>query len=142
MRFYAILLTLILTGCATTGVTEFAGPDGTKSKAVKCNQDPNKCFVAATQSCPEGAYRVVSSESHAGGLLADVFAGPVTWYGMTYVCGPSDGKMPDFAFRGQRYTPPPVVMTQPVVTRPAPAPAAFRTTNCTQMGNSVNCSSY
>jgi hypothetical protein len=26
--------------------------------------------------------------------------GPVTWYSMTYQCGPSDGKMPAFAFRG------------------------------------------
>jgi hypothetical protein len=27
-------------------------------------------------------------------------SGPVTWYSVTYQCGPSDGKMPTFTFRG------------------------------------------
>lgn len=30
--------------------------------------------------------------------MADVIAGPVTWYSLSYQCGPSDGKMPSFAF--------------------------------------------
>jgi hypothetical protein len=32
--------------------------------------------------------------------------GPVTWYAMSYACGPSDGRLPAFRFRGARYKPP------------------------------------
>ena len=72
---------------------------------MKCNVDLGKCFSQATSICG-GSYQVVDSESHAGGTLADIFPGPVTWYGMTYVCGPSDGKYPNFPFQGQRYSAP------------------------------------
>jgi hypothetical protein len=40
----------------------------------------------------EARIKILNSESHAGGLLADILPGPVTWYTMTYVCGASDGK--------------------------------------------------
>jgi hypothetical protein len=53
----------------------------------------------------QGSYQVLDSESHAGGLLADILPGPVTWYGMTYSCGPSDGRLPSFAFKGQHDLP-------------------------------------
>lgn len=66
---------------------------------------------------------MLDSESHAGGLVADVLPGPVTWYGMTFACGPSDGRMPSFAFRGQTYRPPTV-------------------TNCQKHGNMVSCQTY
>ena len=125
------VLALLLVSCAGTSVKEFQSPDGTAVKTVKCNVDSQKCFVAASESCAGGTYRVVSSESHAGGTLADVIPGPVTWYGMTYVCGPSDGKMPDFKWQGATYTPP-----------PAPVKSAPSTTNCTRIGDSITCSSY
>jgi hypothetical protein len=48
-----------------------------------------------------GSYQIVESESHAGGLFADIFPGPVTWYAC-YTCGPSDGYLADFPFRGSR----------------------------------------
>lgn len=101
-----VLVSAALVGCATTAVSEFSAPDGTKAKSVKCNSDPQKCFSAATASCSEGTYRVISSESHAGGILADIIPGPVTWYGMAYVCGQSDGRMPDFKFQGAQYVAP------------------------------------
>lgn len=127
------LLTIValFTGCATTSVTQFQAPDGTTIKTVKCTTNPTECFVAATQSCPaNGTYRVVSSASRAGGIAADLIPGPVTWYYMTYACGPSDGRLPEFRFVGQQYATPPT----PVVGRPAPT-----TTNCTAIGNTVNC---
>jgi len=102
------VLCLTCVGCATTGVAQYQAPDGTATKTVKCNTDSAKCFAAASQSCPgDGTYRVIGSASRAGGLLADLMPGPVTWYYMTYICGPSDGRMPDFAFTGQQYVPPP-----------------------------------
>lgn len=132
MKFGIFLVTaLFLSGCATTSVKQFQAPDGSAIKTVKCTSDPAKCFSAASQSCPgNGTYRVVSSESRAGGLAADILPGPVTWYYMTFSCGQSDGKMPDFKFAGQQYVPPPA----PIVVKPAAT-----TTNCTTFGNNVNC---
>jgi len=125
---------LFLAGCSTTSIKEFRGPDGNVIKTVKCSSDRAKCFAQASQSCTDGgSYRALSSESHAGGLVADILPGPVTWYSMTYACGPSDGKMPDFKFGGPQYTPPPA----PVIVKQSPT-----TTNCNAIGNSVTCNSY
>lgn len=130
----------VLAGCVSANVREFAAPDGTKGKTVKCNSDVQKCFAAASESCGSGTYQVISSESHAGGLLADVLPGPVTWYGMTYVCGSSDGKMPSFTYQGQSYSPPP--QPAPVTIVNQPAPNRMKTTNCTTIGNNVNCTAF
>ena len=138
MKNYLLLLQIaLLSGCATTSVSQFRAPDGTAINTVKCASDPAKCFAVAGQSCPgNGTYRVVSSDSHAGGLVADVLPGPVTWYAMTYACGPSDGRMPDFKFVGQQYTPPPPP-PNPIVIKQQPT-----TTNCTKVGDTMNCRSY
>lgn len=132
MRKAASLLGLSLLGaCATTNVSQYQAPDGTAIKTVKCSSDPAKCFAAATQSCAgDGRYRVISSASRAGGLAADLIPGPVTWFYMTYACGPSDGKMPEFAFTGQQYVPPPA----PVIVKTAPS-----TTTCSTLGSTVSC---
>ena len=137
MRTYIYLAALIsLTGCVTTTIKEYRAPDGSWIKTVKCSSDPVKCFMQASQSCPEtGAYRVLSSESHAGGLLADFMPGPVTWYSMTFSCGQSDSKMPDFKFVGQQYVPPPRTPA-PVIIKQSPT-----TTRCSAIGNSVTCRS-
>jgi hypothetical protein len=116
MRLGILTITLFsLAGCAGTTVNELQAPNGSAMKNVKCNMDSQKCFVSASESCKatDGSYRVVSSHSNAGGTLADVIPGPLTWYNMTYICGPSDGKMPEFAFKGQQYVAPPIVMNQP-----------------------------
>lgn len=93
-----------LTACATTSVKEHRSPSGIAMKTVKCNADSSKCLTAASRSCGDGSYQVYSSESHAGGIAADIFPGPVTWYSMSYVCGPSDGKIPEFKWTGPTYT--------------------------------------
>lgn len=128
---------LMLVSCASPSVNELTAPDGTSLKNVKCNIDPQKCFAVATKSCKEsgGTYQVISSHSNSGGTLADIIPGPVTWYNMTYACGPSDGKMPDFSFKGQAYNP----ASTTVINRSRPRST---TTNCTAIGNSMNCTSY
>ena len=136
-KTFIILTINILTACAATSVKEYQAPDGSKIKTVKCASEQSKCFEKASSTCPDaGSYRVISSESHAGGLVADILPGPITWYSMTYTCGPSDGKMPDFKFSGEHYAPPP----------PSPAPVVIKqkptTTNCSTYGNSVTCNSY
>lgn len=140
MRTWLTITTIALAGC-TTGpkLGEFRAPDGQMVKSVKCPAEAQKCFEAAAASCPApGTYRVISSDSHAGGTLADVLPGPVTWYAMNYVCGPSDGRMPDFPWTGPRY-----VASDPVFT---PQPPAQRrrstTTTCNRIGNTVSCDTY
>jgi hypothetical protein len=106
MRIFSILvLAASLAGCMETTNQSFNGPSGTAVETAKCNQSSTSCLQKAAQTCG-GPYLVLDSESHAGGLLADVIAGPVTWYSMTYQCGRSDGKMPTFAFRGPQYVEP------------------------------------
>ena len=50
--------------------------------------------------CSSKPYKVVSSYRNSGGLLADFFPGPVTWYTMSIICGSLDGRMPKFPLRG------------------------------------------
>ncbi len=73
-------------------------PAHAQSQTVKCSQNPTQCLMQAAQAC-SGSYRVLDSNSHAGGLLGDAVPGPVTWYEMSFQCGPS-GPAPTFAFRG------------------------------------------
>jgi hypothetical protein len=128
----AIITTATLAGCATTNVSEFKAPDGTSIKKVKCTSEPAKCFALASESCPNGGtYRVMSSQSNSGGIVADLIPGPITWYSMTYACGQPDGRMPDFKFVGQQYIPPPPP--------PPPAPRQSTNTNCVAIGNTMNC---
>src|ERR1700730_6130908 len=87
------------TGPATPSSTSFVGPSGAQIHQAKCSQSPQACYQEATKIC-NGSYQVLDSESHAGGLAADVLPGPVTWYGMTFSCGASDGRLPSFVFRG------------------------------------------
>jgi hypothetical protein len=96
---------MAVSGCMETAGPSFNGPSGALVSTAKCNRSSVGCLQNASQACG-GPYQVLDSESHAGGLLADVMAGPVTWYSMTYQCGPSDGKMPAFAFRGPQYVAP------------------------------------
>jgi hypothetical protein len=73
--------------------------------STKCSVSPDQCFNEAAAMCG-GSYAVVDSESHAGGLLGDSIPGPVTWYVLTYRCGPPSNRQASFPFRGPRYTPP------------------------------------
>ena len=133
-KLLLIVPTAMFFGCASPSVSEFKSPDGMTIKKVKCTSEPAKCFAMATESCPnDGTYRVISSQSNAGGLVADLIPGPITWYAITFVCGPSDGKMPEFKFVGQQYIPP------PPPTKPIAIQKQSTTTNCTRIGNTLNC---
>lgn len=133
MKWIILWIAAALAGCAATPtVSDVRAPDGTAMKNVKCNVDAQKCLALASESCKAsgGSYQVVRSHSNAGGTLADVAPGPVTWYNMTYICGPSDGRHPEFAFRGQQYIPDPTPVYQPRQT--------LRTT-CSTIGGYTNC---
>lgn len=106
------IMAVSLSGCLETAGNSFNGPSGTPVNTAKCAYSSTGCLKEASESCKGGPYQVLDSDSHSGGLVADIVAGPVTWYALTYRCGPSDGKLPAFAFRGQQFvdspdTPPP-----------------------------------
>ena len=69
---------------------------------TKCKDSPRDCIRKAENKC-NGSFRTIHSESHAGGLIDDKLPGPVTWYYLEYQCGYSDGRMPQFPFRGAHY---------------------------------------
>ena len=120
----------LLSACVSSNEA-IQGPSGATVHDAKCNGSPNACLKKAAATC-KGPYQVLDSSSNAGGAIADIMPGPVTWYRMSYQCGLSDGRMPSFPFRGQQYTPPPVVIQQPRVTR----------TTCGTVGNTLNCTSF
>lgn len=140
MKRLILLIAVAASGCAAPTVSDLRSPDGTAMKNVKCNIDAQRCLTLASESCRDkgGTYQVIRSHSNAGGTAADILPGPVTWYNMTYVCGPSDGRMPDFPFQGQQYNPPPMVIQQPAV-RPTYQPPRSTTTNCMRIGDQVTC---
>lgn len=124
------LMAVSLSACMeTTGnSSSFNGPSGTPVNTAKCAYSSTGCLKDASETCRGGPYQVLDSDSHSGGLVADVMAGPVTWYALTYRCGPSDGKLPAFAFRGQQFVDSPVVVN----TSPPPggAPAITPPITC------------
>jgi hypothetical protein len=111
----------LFSGCCSAQT--IVGPSGKPlqpTHRAKCSQSPTGCYEQATRDCRGGSYQILDSESHAGGLIADIIPGPVTWYTMSYACGPSDGRLAAFPFRGTRYKPPSV-------------------TTCSQFGDTVSC---
>jgi hypothetical protein len=81
----------LFSGCCSAQT--IVGPSGKPVHRAKCSQSPAGCYEQATRDCRGGSYQILDSESHAGGLLLDILPGPVTWYTMSYVCGPSGGKI-------------------------------------------------
>ena len=77
----------LFSGCCSAQT--IVGRSGKPIHRAKCSQSPAGCYEQATRDCRGGSYQILESESHAGGLLLDILPGPVTWYTMSYVCGPS-----------------------------------------------------
>jgi hypothetical protein len=124
-KFAAMAGAVTLLGCTASTNSSFVAPSGAIAHTAKCSQSAQACFQKATETC-KGPYAVLDSHSNAGGLLADVLPGPVTWYNMTYSCGRSDGiAHPTFPFRGQQFQ--------------SRAPSV---TNCQRFGNAVSCQSF
>jgi hypothetical protein len=119
IRSIFISITLA-TGASVASAGGFTGPSGQQMYRAKCSYSPDGCYNEAANTC-RGKYQIVDSESHAGGLFADIMPGPVTYYSITYACGQSNGRMADFPFRGGTWSP--------------PSPPQNRRTNCTSTRN-------
>ncbi len=109
-------------------VSQIDAPSGVTVEYTKCSRNPNRCMNEAADYC-KGSYQVIDSESHSGTLVSDVFSGSVTWYSMTFLCGRSDGKLPDFPFRGAKGEPPSTLIPPQI------------STICTVLGKGRSCRS-
>jgi hypothetical protein len=97
MRVFLCVVVCVAAICGSISTAEAS------ALVAKCRQSPTECYEQAARDCRGGPYQVLDSDSHAGGLLTDdLWAGPFIWYGMSYACGPSDGGLADFSFRGMR----------------------------------------
>lgn len=121
--------TVFISACAVgPQVKSYVGPTGETINTVRCTREPSSCFEKASETCNADSYRIINSYRNAGGTLADIVPGPVTWYTMDVVCGQSDGIMPQFPLRGAQPSMPNIPSTQQ--------------TRCRQMGNKINCTTY
>ena len=122
-----MLALLLLVGCASPQSKDFMTPSGNRGAQIDCVSDATQCFQTASETCGNNPYQVIESWSNAGGFAKDWMPGPFTWYHMRIMCGTSDGKMPQFPFKGQEYIPP----KGPTVTK------------CRDSGgNTVTCKTY
>ena len=134
-RLYRLTFALVATFLFSSGsviagkIEKIASPSGVIINYTKCNRKSGKCMNTAAKHC-KGSYQVIDSESHAGGLIADLLPGPVRWYSMTFICGPTDGKMPRFKFQGPDFQMPSIIIPPSINTR------------CTTYGNTTNCTTY
>jgi hypothetical protein len=114
MRAVLVFLALMLMPMAALAddIEQIDTPSGVTVDYVKCKRSPNKCMNAAAEYC-KGSYQIIGSESHPGMIMSDMFAGAVTWYSMTFLCGVSDGQMPNFPY--QKKADPPSTVLPPGV---------------------------
>ena len=75
----------MLSGCASTGDSAFVGPEGESIYFTKCNVSQEGCLKEIAEHCPSG-YNTINTETHMGGILADLIPGPVRWWSITYSC--------------------------------------------------------
>lgn len=94
--FLASFIIVSLSACNSTPT--MVGPNGDLIHHAKCAHNKQTCMTEANQVC-QGSYQVLDSESHMGGAIADILPGPFSWYGLTYKCGKSDGKVPTFNWK-------------------------------------------
>ena len=123
---FVLVALFFISGCMQEAPETYAGPSGNSVSSVKCKGSPKECFVQANNIC-NGPYSVVYSESHLGGVFADLIPGPVTWYSMTFECGKSNGVQPTFSRTGGEWNP---NVSQPTRLE----------TTCRQIGHIMQCS--
>ncbi|MBP9951049.1 MAG: hypothetical protein V9G14_10905 [Cypionkella sp.] len=127
-RLIVIFLMLLASPALADKIEHIDAPSGITVDYVKCSRNPNRCMKEVAKYCG-GSYQVIDSESHSGTLVSDIFAGGVTWYSMTFLCGISDGRLPDFPYRG------------PNAARPSAVIPPQISTICTVLGKTRTCRS-
>ncbi len=133
MRKWAVILVgaISLVGCnSKPEPTSFVSPSGETIQLAKCGTESEKCMSKASSVCA-GAYQVKDSKSYSCNPYVQDQPGLGTCYSLSYVCGKSDGKLPDFPFKGQQFN-----------YSGGGGNTGPRFTNCQAYGNNVNCQQF
>lgn len=98
MKYIPLAMCVVLSGCAENSAN-LATSSGATVQTARCKHNQTACFQQASAACPSG-YTVHDSYRNMGGLIADIFPGPVTWFTIAYTCerSSSQGKT-EFRFR-------------------------------------------
>jgi len=128
-----------ISGCGGGKVTKISAPSGASMYKVKCKDTPAECLEQAYIACDGGPYTTIYSDAHAGGLLADLIPGPITWYNLTFQCGGSGRSKPSFRWTGAKGDEL-IKMGQEIYKNSTPPPKTR--TSCVPVGNTVQCTSY
>lgn len=103
MKNIIALMAVLVSTPTIADVTSFQGPGGNTVYKTTCKMDEADCYQEAAATCGK-SYQVLSSESHNGGLIVDLFpGGPIKYYSMNFACGRSDGQVAQFRHEGPYY---------------------------------------
>ena len=92
MKKILLLLSLLLVvGCVSSSGSAFVSPEGESIYYTKCNVSEEGCLKDIAENCPSG-YNTINTETHMGGILADLIPGPVRWWSITYSCKEEETK--------------------------------------------------
>ena len=97
LSILAIFSFMFLQGCGTDQAikTSAYGADAYKAK---CKNTPESCLEQAYAKCGN-RFTTLYSDSHAGGILADLIPNDTAWYVLTFRCG-GPGTPPKFPWVG------------------------------------------
>jgi hypothetical protein len=137
LQFISVLfISASLASCGMSRNKATVSSSGVTTHEVKCTDSANDCMNTANAKCPNG-FNTVYSDSHAGGVLADILPGPITWYELHFICSNSPGTPPVFAWQGPQDMTPVIMeavgnsMQQLNNTSPSYTPSYSGRGNCT-----------
>ena len=139
----------LISGCSSTEAVKTNAYGGDTYK-VKCKNTPEACLEEAYTKCNGETFTTLYSDSHAGGILADLMPGPTTWYALTFKCGGEETK-PNFPWVGTTIEE--ALETMSVLDNVGKSIKqnnnnnnnqynGTTSTNCYTVGNTLTCNSY
>lgn len=108
MNKIVMVLVFGLVNCGTASPKLVRSPNGNIGYNLECQRSRENCLAQINELCKDGGYYILSESSHPGGLFADWFPGPITWFNISIQCGspPADYTAPPQA-QQNIYIPPP-----------------------------------
>lgn len=90
MKKFFVLFLVGIIGCGGhrgngVGVRPLNAMNGNRYYRATCQYSVSDCQLNMESVC-NGSYKVIESESHAGGTIIDILPGPVVWYTVTFTC--------------------------------------------------------
>ena len=85
--FLLLAIMVIANGCSgKVAATKISGPTGGVAYIVKCKKSVAYCMQKLGTLCKGSAYDIISDDTHAGGVFADILPGPTVWHTVVATC--------------------------------------------------------